>query len=171
MKILFVDIDGVLNHYGPGSGELMEHSEALTALVPKLHDTNVNTFNELVADATALGYTPRIVISSSWRKVASLGTIKRLFYQRGILGEVIDCTPSLGTKRGDEILSWLSEHQTGVPLRHGAWDQIDGFAILDDDSDMTSMMPWLVQTDGSRGFVDSDVGKVLEVLQRKVPWA
>lgn len=175
MKIVFLDIDGVLNHWGPGCGELIERNPDLTALVPKLCDDNVNAFNCFMCRAQASWNDVRIVVSSSWRKIASLGTIKRHLHQSGVAGEVIDRTPSLLKQRGDEILHWLEENQAGcpihVPTRGVRWAQIDGFVILDDDSDMGPVMPWLVQMDGSKGFTMDDVDRAMFMLHGGgVPW-
>lgn len=142
MKIIFLDIDGVLN-------------------VNVFQAKFINNLKTIIEATDA-----KIVISSSWRK-KGLSQIQDMWLNRGMPGVVIDTTPSIYTKkelinfwndqhihptprkanysipRGCEIQYWL--HSKG--FRHINWSKeeqqkyikdsgIESYVILDDDSDM-----------------------------------
>ena len=125
MKIIFLDIDGVLNswHEFVNPGDRIYTSKELWStedIFPKY----IKRLNKIIADTGA-----KIVISSSWRKLHTLDNIKKMFNTQGFKGEILDKTPVLhrtldGTilDRGDEIKKWLEE--TSI--------KIDTFIILDD---------------------------------------
>lgn len=106
-KIIFLDIDGVMNH---------EHSE---------EDMDSNCLYELkqIVDATGA----KIVLTSSWRLYFLRGDenpIKKYFEGRlKLYGmELYDVTPNIeNVKRADEIKSWLKEHKN-----------VSAYLILDD---------------------------------------
>jgi hypothetical protein len=116
MKILFIDIDGVLNklsdkpsrstpHYCDRNGRLV-HSD------PEL----VFRLNKLV-DATDC----KLVLSSAWRQSREW---REDMKAQGIVSELLDRTP-LESKdsicRGNDIRDWLEAHP-----------EVDDYAILDD---------------------------------------
>lgn len=118
MKIIFLDIDGVLNVCYPkdrdkyGSG---------------FHPHFVENLRHIIQETGA-----KIVISSSWR-MSGLDTMINMWKYRKYPGIVIDVTPNLcynsrtdDIGRGDEILAWYKDH----------FKYIDSFVIIDDDTDM-----------------------------------
>ncbi len=78
----------------------------------------------------------KIVISSSWRH-SGLKIMQEMWIKRGLVGEVIDITPSHSDKsrdhlpfkeraeRGGEIKEWLDAHP-----------EVTNYVILDDDDDV-----------------------------------
>ncbi len=108
MKIIFLDIDGVLNVYGTGRDEF-------GSTFHKHFEDNLKS----IVDAT----NAKIVISSTWR-MNGLSEMKRMWEMRDIPGQVIDITPVMNTDRGEEISEWLRNNN------------VDNYVILDDDSDM-----------------------------------
>jgi hypothetical protein len=119
MKIIFLDIDGVLN------------------VIPKSHDDFGGTFHDdfvenlkHIIDETGA----KIVISSSWR-FSGLEWMQKMWRFRNLPGEVIDVTTFFADKklnlnywdvvRGHEIKVWLDNHT-----------DIENYVILDDDLDM-----------------------------------
>lgn len=107
MKIIFLDIDGVL------------------ALMHKKHDEYGSLFHEefvnnlkTIIDKTGA----KIVVSSSWRK-SGLIEMKNLWKYRNLPGEIIDTTPSLYIQRGGGICFWNDKlNETPTP-------EIDGYSI------------------------------------------
>ena len=121
MKIIFLDIDGVLNVYPQG------HDEYGAIFHPHLVENL-----KLILDRTGA----KIVVSSTWRR-SGLSIMKEMWEKRGLPGEVIDITPfetdvvERGTcefydqvDRGFEIQQWIDDNQ------------IQDFVILDDDNDI-----------------------------------
>ena len=107
VKVIFLDIDGVMNH---------EHSE---------EDMDSNCLYELkqIVDATGA----KIVLTSSWRVYFLRGDdnpMKNYFEKRlKLFGmEIYDVTPNIGIgKRATEIKTWLKQHK-----------EVSSFVILDD---------------------------------------
>jgi hypothetical protein len=145
MKVIFLDIDGVLN------------------LIPQGYDKYGGIFHIGFVDnlKTIIDQTDaKIVISSTWR-LSGLQTMKDMWLFRNLPGEVIDITPSgyfnvdLGVSdddyvtRGHEIRYWLKNHP-----------EVSNYVILDDDTDfLDSQMDNFVQTSDNIDHPDCiDVG-------------
>jgi hypothetical protein len=166
MKIIFLDIDGVLNVVSQGHDEFgsLFHSHFEDNLKYIIEKTNA-----------------KIVISSSWR-MSGLEVIKEMWNKRNLPGEIIDITPDCSIvvnnskeefkfyddiSRGQEIQYWLDNHS-----------KIDSYCIIDDDSDiLESQLPYFVQTSNNITHPDCiDIGygltkicsdKVIEILNKK----
>jgi hypothetical protein len=147
MKIIFLDIDGVLNSmnglYLRGGQSRMdlytEHMQVLRWILDR-------------TDA-------RIVVSSTWRMGRTVEELKQLFYNYGLQSRfIIDKTPYLsGQERGDEIGEWLQMTS----------HEIESYVIIDDDADMNIYTPALVQTNGDYGLTYVEAHEVLGVLNGK----
>lgn len=131
LKIVFLDIDGVLNNRGTAI--------ALGSTSEFLDPVSVALVDRLCEQADA-----HIVLSSSWR----IGGVERVQADLQRLGakcladRIVAVTPDLrdpNATRGDEIAAWL---EVGKP---------DRYVIIDDEGDMH---PWqhLVQTTFEDGF-------------------
>lgn len=160
MKVIFLDIDGVLNNGNTFSSQreaLIEEaidkdglsfSDAMAKYMIEKH--LVDNLNSIVNETGA-----KIVISSTWRKGSSIDRLQYIFNLHGFVGEIIDKTPVLDTFRGTEIQKWLDENkQLGV----------EKFIILDDDDDMGYLDYCLVQTCFVDGLIQSDVEKAIGLL-------
>lgn len=153
MKIIFLDIDGVLNcENGYKSGTC----EYTTFIVDSKNEKNYyqqfyppakKILNKLIDNTGA-----KVVISSTWRH-SGIEFMRRVWENEGMSGEIIDVTPdfmsiSIGEDykrlpRGFEIEHWLDEkgfhqifwseekQQTYVDA-----SGIENFIIIDDDTDM-----------------------------------
>lgn len=147
--IVFLDIDGVLNHE-----DYLKYSDN-TDMSNMLDPKAINLINDLLQATKA-----KIVISSSWRLGHSLNEIQNLFqkvgfhYPERIIGATIDLP---NKPRGDEIALWLAQ----VP--------IDAFVIFDDDEDMSSVQENLIQTQFVDGLqkIHIDLAKKLILKQLK----
>lgn len=143
MKVVFVDFDGVLNHFPPGEVVLTQaylDNPLEVALVARL---------EQLVQRTAA----RVVISSSWRARMTLDELRRALAARGFTGDVIDTTPRLRTGiRAHEISAWLALHP-----------EVAAFAILDDEPD-AALDGRLVRTDPEHGFTDADLAQAILLL-------
>ena len=145
VKILFVDVDGVLNSAQDGYSI-------------KLRTDSHLKFLRMIVKSTGA----KIVLSSSWRigfTPASKNLLAR-FKEYGL--ELMDCTPELsGACRGDEIRKWLEEFETEY--------DVERFAILDDESDMAEFTETnLIQTDTNVGLQKADAIKCIRLLMTSV---
>jgi hypothetical protein len=138
IKIIFLDVDGVLNVIPQGFDEFGGI----------FHPQFVDNLTHVIEMTEA-----KIVVSSSWRQ-SGLDFIKNMWEKRGYPGEVIDVTPSLYLKRGGCIVFYndkLQRHPTesvgGYSIPRGCeieywldhesekFGFVENFVILDDDTD------------------------------------
>jgi hypothetical protein len=139
MKVIFLDIDGVLNLY----------CESRDEYGCCFHQHLVDNLKRLIDKTGA-----KIVISSTWR-FSGLVIMKEMWEKRNLPGEVVGITPNFmkhyGTTlcRGKEIDSYLEEHP-----------EITNYVILDDDSDMEPhQLKNFVMTSGNTDHSDPvDIG-------------
>lgn len=141
MKVIFLDIDGVLNT--PPLAALREDA----ALCPE----RVARLEELCARTGAV-----LVLSSTWRRLYGLSDIRGWLVEKGLSrGRLIDRTPVLpGRYRGEEIAAWLES----------VGPRVKTFVILDDDADMADLGDRLVQTTTQDGLQDAHVERAAELL-------
>lgn len=134
MKIIFLDIDGVLNHnsfYEDRHKKIQQQIWDLEYPHCELDSYCVDLLGEFCEE-----HDIKIVISSTWRHGKSVEDFNEMFSgYKGTL-EVIGKTPSFHTKgwvRGNEIRWWMEENEELLGCRyHDYYD----YCILDDDSDM-----------------------------------
>ena len=142
MKILFLDVDGVLNRCGKSA--------------QGLEGDKLELLRDIVTAAQC-----EIVLSSTWRKTEhQLSRLKNALWQHDL--EIMDCTPVLDRQigqlwtaetRGKEIRHWLNR-QTGITR----------FVILDDDADMGDLLPHLVKTESFTGLTPAIAQEVIARL-------
>jgi len=90
MRVIFTDIDGVLNPHWKS-----EWSKSSIAI-----------YNTLCKE-----YDLKPVISSTWRDNHTIQELRKIFTEQGIESEIYDYTPVIsGADRGEEIKEWLKEN-------------------------------------------------------------
>jgi len=171
MKVLFLDIDGVINTVGAELG-----FQYMKITPPTLEEQSVFRLSKYFDPAciyylhTIVEETEcKIVISSSWRYGASLETMKKWFKDPLISNAIIDKTEILHPnknpdkvdrqgriQRGEEILEWLERHP-----------EVTKFAVLDDDDDMDAIRHNFFQTDRMDGLKRKVAYKVISFLNSK----
>jgi len=149
MRVLFLDIDGVLNSkpyfIERGPGWMIDREQA-----DDIDPAAVRLLNTLIARTGAA-----IVISSTWRYFGQQA-VTEMLKARGLEGAVIGVTPrSEHGVRGREIQQWLANADA----------PIESFVILDDDSDMEHLMPRLVRTSFERGLLPADVERAVALFE------
>lgn len=127
MKVIFLDVDGVLNTR-PGS----------------LDAAKLQLLTQIVQETGA-----QIVLSSTWRKHQHLkNRLQSALSARAL--KLYSSTPVLeyeeyglmrARPRGEEIRAWLDENP-----------HVSQFVILDDDPNMVTLKPLLVQTQSDTGL-------------------
>lgn len=131
MKIIFLDIDGVMNHQ-LYYREKSQHERHNSGDIYDIDPVSVGFLNTLIDQTGA-----KVVISSTWRH-SGIEYCRTALLAKGFQGEIIDITPNLrheGCLRGNEIYHWIninSEMLCGTP--NGS--DFKEYVILDDDTDM-----------------------------------
>ena len=130
MKLIFLDIDGVLN-----SDQWMKSVECTSGEYPQnqFDPKCVELFNKIVFETGA-----RVVLSSTWRLNYTIEQIREIFKSVHVKCEVIDFTPDLKKDndyviRGNEILKWCKDNEDIIGCKYLHYTD---FAILDDNNDM-----------------------------------
>lgn len=174
-KIIFLDIDGVLNH-NKWFDWAHQHPEFMKEGGHKNIDpTSVNKIIEL-CNITDAG----IVMSSSWRYWSLGNTIKKLSSIRDlrpILDRLIGITPRTDIRfRGEEIKKFLDccknqnfYTETGDQLSDGRFKISENpkYVIFDDDNDMLDeQLDYFIQTDDRIGITDDDVKNAIKILTK-----
>ena len=148
MKIIFLDIDGVLNCESAYRNGECQYQEWIWEDGRKDHYQRFcvrskELLNKLIDETGA-----KIVISSTWRH-SGIEFMKKVWVMEEMSGEIIGITPSLRTKgldipRGLEIAYFLNND---LQFNHINWDKgiqqeymdksgVENYIIIDDDSDM-----------------------------------
>lgn len=141
MKIIFLDIDGVMNL------PTTKHIGKLGALEPSL----VRRFNLVVAETGA-----KVVLSSVWRGHPNWWSVLLAggFEMDPFLGN----TPGLpGRTRGEEIDAWIRMWDEGNEVKVGR------FCVVDDDHDFLPGQK-LFRTDPATGLTDSIAHEMVKYL-------
>ena len=166
MKVLFLDIDGVLN----------AHEWDEEVLCGQIHCDKVDRLNRVLRATGA-----KVVLSSAWRYILHRGEcnligLEWLFRSHGILaGRLVGVTrpdtmerpvysgdpgtlPQVN-ERGHQILEWihLAPGMVGVPVKQ--------YAVVDDlDLGITDARHPCVITDGKTGLTDADADRLIQLL-------
>lgn len=160
-RIIFLDVDGVLNSHiiasewthmtGQGGyGGWFKEDEKATKENVKWGHVNVENLREIVKVANA-----EIVISSDWRKHFSVSKFKEMFNLYGWKAPIIDLTP-VTSNRGLEVNQWLSRNL-----------DVTSYVIIDDnDWFLPEQKPHFVNTDPEVGLTYRDTVKAIEILTK-----
>lgn len=166
MKIIFLDVDGVLNNNIFLKKRRIILKENKGIYIPRLDDKNFIALKTLVERTNA-----KIVLSSYWRYFFDKDLIpndsKNQSNGKDLILKLRKYNLSLKDKtstdltklhrRGDIIREYLTNHE-----------EIDSFVILDDDNDMKEFTHTnLVQTKPNYGLTMTDVKKAENILKSK----
>jgi len=163
MKILFLDIDGVLNSF--------DNMNAMCTLGKytgdKSYDEYGHKFDERCVrwlEYIVIETDCDIVISSTWRR-AGLDKMKKMWEDRKLPGDIIDITP----RRVDEsIISLYSKDNPRADRGYEIQQWIDNnnvqyYCIVDDDCDMLSHQNF-VKTNGRVGLDYDTTKEIVKIL-------
>ena len=127
MKVIFLDIDGVLNSHHWFKKYYDKNNPDETYI-------NFSCIQNLAKIVKATD--AKIVLSASCRREvkSNKNHFLRKIFERYDL-EIYDFTPHTGLERGVDIQEWLNHHL-----------DVTNIVIIDDDSDMKPLMKYLVQT-------------------------
>lgn len=104
LKILFLDIDGVLNSddFYNNQRENKKEWEEVTYPLTEFDPKCIERLNRIVEETNA-----KIVISSDWRFTEGL---ENILFMAGLKKPIFDTTPYYFGKRDKEIEIWLNNH-------------------------------------------------------------
>ncbi len=158
MKIIFLDIDGVLVTRNSIKYQYINFPDETSIRFSKKAVKNLNKLIRLTG--------AKIVISSTWRLFHSLEELQKIFVKQRIKGEIISTTSidkatvEEDIPRGQKIADWL-EHKHDVKQ----------YVIIDDDvqADCIQFHPFnCVETSYKRGFSPEDrFNEALAILNEK----
>lgn len=153
MRVLFLDVDGVLNSYQSAHfwhnkrDQSKWENEGFAAWAGTLREYLTQEFDpialsnleEILREAPDL----QIVVSSTWRLGETVESLKKIFAISPLVASrILSKTPRFGgEQRGKEIQDWLDRHPTTTD-----------FVIVDDDSDMLHLKKHLFQTSAKVGL-------------------
>ncbi|HHT7008822.1 TPA: HAD domain-containing protein [Bacillus cereus] len=126
MNLIFLDVDGVLNH---SNYFVRSKQHMLQAFCPKA----LANLKDILEKCDV-----KIVVSSTWRKLGSVKILKKnIFSHYGLQKYIVGRTPELrGEPRGAEIQAFMNEFKR----------PIDRFIIIDDGDDMLHLSDRLILT-------------------------
>lgn len=147
MKIIFLDIDGVL---------INRRYASRTTADPRC----IEQLNR-ITDTTGA----KIVVSSSWRH-RGLPQITLTLKQWRVSGDIIDITPNMedvdiSKKRRCEIMRWMDEHE-GYSWMH------DTFVVLDDEPG-AFFSKHTVMPEFEHGLNEVDADRAIAILEGLEP--
>lgn len=176
MKILFLDIDGVLNDFDDSHLTREERKILLNKELSSVERQQVHLDSKLILRLNHIVQETqcKIVLSSAWRNWFNLDDIHEMFSNRGFLLErsiwIGKTDHFLGADRGIEILKFL------VDRFENNEEMPESFCIVDDMSDMEPFVEQIqnrfVQTDDRFGLSDDDAEKIISLLnnQNSIEW-
>lgn len=148
MKVIFVDVDGVLN------------SDDFIDSVKGSQDIDIKTILLLKRAVEETG--AKIVMDTSFRYTKSFSNVKEMLLQNGIM---FDKTPFIDNERGKEIKQYLAEHK-----------DIEDYILLDDvifpdfDDELLSHLIKMDDTNSrgiGKGLQEKDIEEIIRRFGRK----
>jgi len=162
MKIIFLDIDGVLN-----SDTWQKTDKYKKRKDPEkwFDPYAINLFNKLINETKA-----KVVLTSTWRLKYSIEEMRKIFSNVEIKCDLVGFTPDLSSNndyvvRGNEILKWCKDNRNLIgtsPMNY------TDFIILDDNNDMLLWQSnFFFQTDMLCGLSPRITREAIRMLKNK----
>ena len=157
-KIIFLDIDGVLN-----SNDFLQYrSKDESEDMYKYLETFIDDEAVLVLEKIAKETESEIVISSTWR-FNHYDSLKKILSSKGLTSKIIDKTPRDGCCRGCEIHQWIRNNTEYLEIQNAS--SFKKYLILDDDTDMLyNQRNNFVRVTNDYGLTNSYIQICLNVL-------
>lgn len=152
-SIIFLDFDGVLNteQY---QAQLAIDGRPTKDVWGPLFDPRAVDYLRMILEATGA----EIVISSSWRYIHRLGSLRMMWEIRELPGDILDTLPcgAAYISRGEEIEQWLNKHEH------------PNYVIIDDFDDFyPTQCNLYVETNPIVGITEADAERVIKILTQQ----
>lgn len=153
MKVIFLDVDGVLNSDEYIKGTIKSNIQGIEKHVDV---EKIKLLRQAIDQTNA-----KVVLTSSWRLTKKAQELIKLLITYGIYA---DSTPYIRNERGLEIKQWLADNQN-----------VEDFVILDDeifDSYDEGLMKKLVKISNGNGhnfgegLLPKDIDEIIKRLGR-----
>lgn len=153
MKVIFLDVDGVLNSDEYIKGTIKSNIQGIEKHVDV---EKIKLLRQAIDQTNA-----KVVLTSSWRLTKMAQELIKLLITYGIYA---DSTPYIRNERGLEIKQWLADNQN-----------VEDFVILDDeifDSYDEGLMKKLVKISNGNGhnlgegLLPKDIDEIIKKLGR-----
>jgi len=142
VRVLFLDIDGVLNRAGvQPADDLRLHAWIEPDLARRLSEVVVATGADLV-------------LSSDWRLDHELSWLQDELAAAGVVGTLVGTTPALNDLRWREIHAWMTEHAI----------ETEAAVIVDDMRDMGPLRRRFVRTSSNAGLDDAAAKAIVNLF-------
>lgn len=163
MKIIFLDIDGVLNNEINYNDAALEQRYVDTGEYDDIDKRCVSLLNTLIKSTGA-----KVVVSSTWRIGRTTEQLQETLNKFGFEGEVIGITPWMDRTqymlRGNEIYAWLDQNEDLLGMNRYDFNR---YVIFDDDSDM---LLWqkdnFIQIDPYVGLTPRNIWRAEHILNK-----
>ena len=140
MKLLFLDIDGVMTNDGLMIDESREYPFSKSC---------VDVLNQVLRT-----HNVKIILTSSWRTVFDAEMIHRIFTENGVIQSPYGKTPSISNlNRGLEIKRYLKDRKPAP------------FVILD-DMEITGFPRNFILIDPAKGLTEEHIPMINEILNK-----
>lgn len=149
-SIIFLDFDGVLNTEQYQARLSMAGKPKKGVWGPLFDPRSVGNLRKIIESTGA-----EIVISSSWRYIHRLGSLRMMWEVRELPGEILDILPCGASyiSRGEEIECWLNQHGQSK------------YVIIDDLNDFyPTQLNQYVETSPILGITEADATRAIEIL-------
>lgn len=151
MNIIFLDIDGVLNSHRKLIEVYNKTHKPHSGYNYPFDEICLNNLKRLVEVTNS-----KLVITSTWRKdKKGRDTLIKALKEYQLDQSIIGYTPILHQPRGIEIQAYLS-----------TLEQQANFIILDDDTDMETLVNYLVKTNIKVGLTKENVEEGIKKLSK-----
>ncbi len=155
MNLIFLDVDGVINSVNNLIRVYNETHKPYSGYSYPFDSNCLENLKKLVIETNS-----SLVISSTWRlspkgRNKLLQELKKYEIDKSVIGY----TPFLGSSREDEIKEFLSNFESSVS---------PNFIILDDDTDMGDLLPFLVKIDRQVGLTKENVQQAIKKLTKSI---
>lgn len=156
MKVLFLDIDGVLNDL-----EYNERAQS-NVILPRC----VDLLNEILIETDA-----KIVLTSSWRymvhkEAMTVKGFEYLLQSHGIVPRLIGITMlDEDTPPYYDAENWCRSQQVQIWLNENKELNIENFVVMDDfDISFDGLNGRFIQTNAETGMTGKDVAAAIKIL-------
>lgn len=151
-KVIFLDIDGVLNSYEYCIKAINQNIQGIES---EIDVEKIKLLKKAIDETGA-----EVVLSSSWRYTQNAQYLKELLSHYGIY---TDSTPFYQNRRGIEIKQWLLDNS-----------DVEDFVILDDevfdsyDEELRKKLIKIPNLYGlGKGLLPNDIDEIIKRLGRK----